>query len=136
MDLLIQRDSPAHDVFIAVVIIAVAGELSATYFGQARDGKHGLFGSVLESTLLLRRGDDATAEDRWTKQILIGTILAGLIAAYLVADRVPSLRAGANDWATLTLGACIALAGIVPRSWAVSAAGSAPRSCSLPPSSA
>lgn len=119
MTLLIQRDSLAHDLFIAVVIAAVAGELAATYFGQARDGTRRAAGSVLESVLLFRRRDDVQAEDRWTKQILIGTILAGLIGAYLISDRAPSLRIGADDWWTLAVGIATALAGIALRSWAV-----------------
>ncbi len=119
MDLLIQRDRVAHAVLIGTVVAAVGGEVAATYLGQARDGRRRIGGSVLESLLLIRRRDDAESEDRWTKQFLIGALLAGLIGAYLLAEHVPSLRAGADTWWTLGFGVAVALAGIALRSWAV-----------------
>jgi protein-S-isoprenylcysteine O-methyltransferase Ste14 len=119
VSLLIQRDSLARDLLIATIVAAVVGELAATYLGRARDWSRRPGDSVLETVLLHRRRDDGRVEDRWTKEILIGSLVGGLLAAYVVAVHVPSLRAEANDWWTLGAGVCVALVGIAVRSWAI-----------------
>jgi protein-S-isoprenylcysteine O-methyltransferase Ste14 len=73
---------------------------------------------VLETTILRRRDRESTS-DRGTKQILVVSVLAGFAAAWLIARDAPSLRLGANTWATLVLGAAVALAGAALRVWAV-----------------
>jgi len=118
MTLLIQHDRAAHDVLAGVAVVAVASELAATYFGQARGGERRFVGSVVEAMFLRKRGG-AAAADRWTKQILVGSVLVGFVAAYAVAAREPALRAYANNWNTLVAGAVLALLGVALRSWAV-----------------
>ena len=118
MSLLIQHDSAAHALFIGGVVVAAGSEVAATYLGQARDGQGHLGSSVVEA-LFLRKRTGASAADRWTKQVLVGTILAGLLAASLLAARAPGVRVYANDWTTLVLGLGLLLAGVAVRSWAV-----------------
>lgn len=118
LPLLIEHDHAAHDVLVAVVAAAVAGEVAATYLGQARSGQRRLVGSLAEALFLRQRGD-ATAADRWTKQILVASVVAGFGAAYAVAAHEPGLRAFANSWDTLVVGAAVALFGVGLRSWAV-----------------
>ena len=118
MTLLIQHDSAAHALLIGGVVVAAASEVAATYLGQARDGQRRLGGSVVEA-LFLRKRTGGSAADRWTKQVLVATIMVGLVAAYLLASREPGVRAYANDWATLSLGLVLVAGGVAIRSWAV-----------------
>ena len=118
MGLLIQDDSAAHALFIGCVVLAAGSEVAATYLGQARDGQRRAGGSVLEA-LFLRKRTGARDADRWTKQVLVGTIVAGLLAASLLAAHEPGVRAYANDWETLALGILLVVAGVAVRSWAV-----------------
>jgi protein-S-isoprenylcysteine O-methyltransferase Ste14 len=119
MALLIQRDSLAYAVLVGLVIAAALSEVLATYIGQARDGQRRLMGVLGESLLLLRRSTNVASEDRWTKQFFVAVALVGLIGAYLLAAREPPLRAYADNWWTLGLGAIMTLSGIAIRSWAV-----------------
>ena len=118
MPLLIQHNHAAHDLLVGIAVTAVACEIGATYFGQARSGQRRLGGSVAEALFLRKRGD-ATAADRWTKQILVAAVLGGFVAAWEVAAHQPRLRTYANDWNTLIAGAAVALGGVALRTWAV-----------------
>jgi protein-S-isoprenylcysteine O-methyltransferase len=118
MSLLLQ-DPPARLLVVATVLALVAGEVGATYVGRAHDGQRRLGASIAESLLLWRRRDDGVSQDRSTKWVIaVGTRVA-LVAALLIALRVPALRAGANDWWTLGLGVAIVLAGVALRAWAI-----------------
>jgi protein-S-isoprenylcysteine O-methyltransferase Ste14 len=70
-------------------------------------------------SLFLRKRAGASPADRWTKQVLVGTIIAGLLVAYQLASHDPSLRAYADDWTTFLLGLALVVAGVAIRSWAV-----------------
>jgi protein-S-isoprenylcysteine O-methyltransferase Ste14 len=117
--LLIQHDHAARAVFVGVVAAAAVAEVAATYLGQPRDARQRIGSSVAEALFLARRRDGATANDHWTKQILVLALLAGLLGGWAVVVDVPSLRTGANTWWTLVIGAGVALAGVALRSWAV-----------------
>lgn len=118
MSLLIEHNPAAHALFIGTVVVAAGAEVAATYLGQARDGERRLGGSVAEA-LLLRKRSGGSAADRWTKQVLVATVMAGLIAAYLLASRDRGIRAYADGWTTLALGIALVVAGVALRSWAV-----------------
>ena len=119
MSLLIQHNHAARSVLVGVVAAAAAAEIAATYLGQARDGRPRIGQSVSEAVLLTRRRDGRQASDHRTKQILVLAVLLGMLAAWAIATGVPALRAHANTWWTLALGATIALTGVALRSWAV-----------------
>ena len=110
MSLLVQQDTTAHALLLGGVVVAAGSEVVATYLGQARDGQRRLSGSVSEA-LLLRKRSGGSAADRWTKQVLVGTILAGLLVASLLASREPGVRAYANNWTTLVLGLALVASG-------------------------
>jgi len=88
-------------------VAGVAAELVATYRGR---------GSVRESFAPWRR---PATSDRGTKEVLILAVVAGVVAAAVIARDETALRAGANTWATLLLGACIIWLGFGLRVWAV-----------------
>jgi protein-S-isoprenylcysteine O-methyltransferase Ste14 len=117
VSLLIESDHAAREVLVAVVAAAAVAEVVATYLGQARDGRRRIGPTVAEAVLLTRR-DSARANDRGTKQILVVAALVGLLFGWGIAH-VPALRTYANTWWTLAIGASIALAGVVLRSWSV-----------------
>ena len=73
----------------------------------------------IDAALLARNVGDAPTQDRHTKRLLLGGMLAGLAVAWLIAKHAPALRAAANTWATLALGMAVALAGIGLRMWGV-----------------
>jgi protein-S-isoprenylcysteine O-methyltransferase Ste14 len=118
MSLLVQHDTTAHALLIGGVVVAAGSEVVATYLGQARDGQR-RFGGSMSEALLMRKRSGGSAADRWTKQVLVGTILAGLLVASLLASREPGVRAYANNWTTLVLGLGLVAAGVAIRSWAV-----------------
>jgi protein-S-isoprenylcysteine O-methyltransferase Ste14 len=107
--LLVSHDAGARAVIYLTVVAGVAAEVVATYRGRGR---------VREAFALRRRGGPA-ASDRGTKEVLILAVVAGIFAAALIARHEPALRAGANTWASLVLGACIIWLGVGLRVWAV-----------------
>jgi protein-S-isoprenylcysteine O-methyltransferase len=100
--LLIAQDGAAHALLIAVAAVAALGEWAAAAAGYVR-----------------RRSGEGRVDDRGTRQILVIAVIAGLGVSYAVASRAPSLRFAANNWLTLSLGAVIALGGVLLRAWAV-----------------
>ncbi len=95
---------------------------------EHRWAQHAIFGLVVagvvaESIATGRtRGDrpPSTGElDRGTKGIVVLATLGGILLAAFVAADVPSLRIGANSWATYALGLLVLAAGMGFRVWAV-----------------
>jgi protein-S-isoprenylcysteine O-methyltransferase Ste14 len=123
MTLLIDRDPVARDILIAAVLVPIAAEVAATYLGRLRDESTGrlrlLRGSLREVMLLRRPGDVGGEADRRAKRVVIASVWFGLVVAFVLAKNVPSLRAGADTWATLLLGVAIACAGTALRAWAI-----------------
>jgi protein-S-isoprenylcysteine O-methyltransferase Ste14 len=113
------EDPDAKWLVAGSAIVLVAGEVVATYLGQARDGRRRPLGSFTESVLYARRRDGAPAQDRSTLWIIVLASRVGLLAALLIAARVPALRAGADDWWTLGVGVAMVLAGVGLRAWAI-----------------
>ncbi len=109
MTLLIDQDTGARTVIYLTLVGGVVAEVIAT----RRSG-----GNVREA-FAMRKADGERTADRGTKQVLILSMLVGVVAAAVIAKDVPGLRAGANSWRTLALGACIAWLGIGMRVWAV-----------------
>ena len=103
---LLLHDPAASRLVGAAVVVMVAGEVVATYLGQARDGERRLLGSL------------AVPQDRGTKWIVVLASRAAVGAALAIA-LVPSLRAYANDWWTLGFGVALVLAGVALRTWAI-----------------
>jgi protein-S-isoprenylcysteine O-methyltransferase Ste14 len=126
--LLISDSDTARGLLYAAAAAALFGETIATYVGQARSepasgrGRLRLLGDSLLQTTFFRSHGDTTA-DRGTKQVLVLSVAAGIVAAVLIAMDVPSLRAGANTWTTLILGVALAAAGVALRIWAVASLG-------------
>ncbi len=120
---LIDRDPLARDVVVAAVLFPIAAELFATYVGRLRDESGGrlrlLRGSLLEVLLLRRSGDVGSDADRRAKRMVIAAVWFGLVAAFVLVKNVPALRAGADIWTTLLLGAAIACLGTALRAWAI-----------------
>ena len=112
------HDPAASRLVGAAVVVMVAGEVVATYLGQARDGERRLLGSLAESLLYVRRRGTAVPQDRGTKWIVVLASRAAVGAALAIA-LVPSLRAYANDWWTLGFGVALVLAGVALRTWAI-----------------
>jgi protein-S-isoprenylcysteine O-methyltransferase Ste14 len=115
---LLSHDPVAHWLVVAAAVAVVAGELVATYLGQARDGERRLLGVLADSLLYAHRRGAAVRQDRGTKLIIALGAYLGVTAA-LVTATVPRLRAYADDWWTLGLGVAIVLAGIALRAWAI-----------------
>jgi protein-S-isoprenylcysteine O-methyltransferase Ste14 len=116
---LLLHDPAASEIVGAAVVAMLAGEVAATYLGQARDGQRRLFGSLAESLLLVRRRGAGVSQDRWTKWIVVLASRVGVFAALAIAALVPGLRAAANNWWTLGLGVAILVAGVALRAWAI-----------------
>ncbi len=116
---LLLHDPTASVVLGAAAVVLVAGEVGATYLGQARDGERHPLGSVTESLLLVRRRGGAATLDRGTKWIVALVARIGILAALAIAMLVPGLRAYANDWWTFGLGIALVLAGVLLRGWAI-----------------
>jgi protein-S-isoprenylcysteine O-methyltransferase Ste14 len=72
MPLLIQHDRAAHDVLVGLAVAAVACEVAATYFGQARSGERRLVGSVAEALFLRSFGDDYRDYERRRARLIPG----------------------------------------------------------------
>jgi protein-S-isoprenylcysteine O-methyltransferase Ste14 len=107
--LLVDQEAGARAVIYLTLAAGVTAEVVAT---------HRRRGNVREAFALgTRKG--AGSIDRGTKQVLILAMVAGVVAAALLAREGPALRAGANTWGTLALGACIVWLGIGLRVWAV-----------------
>jgi protein-S-isoprenylcysteine O-methyltransferase len=116
---LLLHDPAAHWLVVAAVVAVVAGEVVATYLGQARDGERRALGSLAGSLLLyVRRRGAAAPQDRGTRWIIVLAVYLGIAAAVEIT-RVPGLRAYANDWWTLGLGIAIVLAGAALRDWSI-----------------
>jgi len=122
VSLLISEDAAARALLYATFAGAVVTETVATYLGQKRSetGLGGLrtFGESLVATTLGRSSGGESA-DRGTKRLVIWSAALGLGAGLLIAIHVPSLRFGANTWATFALAIVIAWLGIGLRVWAV-----------------
>jgi protein-S-isoprenylcysteine O-methyltransferase Ste14 len=118
VSLLIESDHAAREILVAVVAAAAVAEVTATYLGQARDGRRRSGPSVAKALLLTRRPDRVQTKDRGTKQILVIAALVGLLGGWGIAH-VPALQTYANTWSTLATGASITLAGVCLRSWSV-----------------
>jgi protein-S-isoprenylcysteine O-methyltransferase Ste14 len=120
--LLISEDAVARSLLYATFAGAVVTETVATYLGQKRSetGRGGLrtFGESLLATTLGRSSGGESA-DRGTKRLVIWSAAIGLAAGLLIAIHFPSLRFGANTWATFTLAIVLAWLGIGLRVWAV-----------------
>jgi protein-S-isoprenylcysteine O-methyltransferase Ste14 len=117
---LLLHDPAASWLIGAAAVAIVAGEVGATYLGQARDGKRRPFGSLAESLLMVRRRPGgAVVQDRSTKWIIVFGSRVGIVSALAIAVLVPALRTGANNWWTLALGVAMVLAGVALRAWAI-----------------
>ncbi|MGZ4202974.1 MAG: methyltransferase family protein [Thermoleophilaceae bacterium] len=116
---LLLHDPTASMILGAAAVAIVAGEVGATYVGQARDGQRRPLGSLAESLLLTRRRGGSAAYDRGTKWIVALVARIGIFAALAIAVLVPGLRAYANDWWTFGLGIALVLAGVGLRAWAI-----------------
>src|SRR4051794_38195209 len=112
MDLLIQRDALARGPLIGTFAVAIARGAVATPRRQDRRFLDGL----METVLLKQRGD--APADRNTKRTLVAAQMLGLLAAIGIAQVEP-LRAGADNWETLTVGLVLILAGYGLRIWGV-----------------
>jgi hypothetical protein len=109
---LLLHDPAAHWVVVAAAVVVVAGEVVATYLGQARDGERRALDSLAHSLLLsMPRRRAAAQQDRGTRWIIVLAVYLGIAAAVEIT-RVPRLRAYANDWWTLGLGIAVVL--VVP----------------------
>ena len=98
----------------------VLGEVAATVAGTARrGGGRPVLRNAAEALVLVRRRDGADSSDRGTVWIVSLGARAGILAALAIGARVPALRAGADTWATLWLGAGITVAGVALRAWAI-----------------
>ena len=122
MPLLISDDTTARWLLYGTAIGAVVAEIVATYLGQARAeagrSRLGVLGTSALATMAGRsRGGESA--DRGTKRLLVWSAVIGLTACIVIAINVPSLRFGANTWATLVLGIAIAWLGVLLRIWAV-----------------
>jgi protein-S-isoprenylcysteine O-methyltransferase Ste14 len=116
---LLLHDPVAHWLVVAAAAAVVTGETVATYFGNAREGKRRVFGSLADSVLLYANGRSAAVrQDRGTR-LIVALALYLAIAAALAAARIPRLRVDANNWWTLGLGLAIVFAGAVLRDWAI-----------------
>jgi protein-S-isoprenylcysteine O-methyltransferase Ste14 len=89
----------------------IAAELIATYRGRGGVGD------------ALARSRGHSPADRGTKQVLVLAMIVGVVVAVVIAKDARSLRAGANTWGTLAIGAGIVWLGIGLRVWAVWALG-------------
>ena len=108
------HDPVAHWLIVAAAVAVVTGEIVATYFGHAREGKRQIFSSLADSLLLYTRcRGTAVRQDRGTR-VIVALALYLAIAAALAAARVPRLRVDANNWWTLGLGLAIGFAGAAP----------------------
>jgi protein-S-isoprenylcysteine O-methyltransferase len=120
--LLISEEVAARWVLYVTLAGAVVTESVATYLGQKRsDGGRGGLRALGESVLATTVGRSSGGEsaDRGTKRIVIWSSAAALVAGLLIAIHFPSLRFGANDWATFALSIVLAWIGILLRAWAV-----------------
>jgi protein-S-isoprenylcysteine O-methyltransferase Ste14 len=122
VSLLISEDALARSLLYATIAGAVVTETVATYVGQKRSetrrGGLRTFGESLVATTLGRSSGGESA-DRGTKRLVIWSAAIGLAAGLLIAIHFPSLRFGANTWATFALAIAIAWLGIGLRVWAV-----------------
>jgi protein-S-isoprenylcysteine O-methyltransferase Ste14 len=109
--LLVDEHVGARAVIYGTLAAGVAAEAVATY---RRRGSLG-------PAFAIGRGHSPA--DRGTKQVLILAMVAGVFVGALIARVWPDLRAGANTWATLAIGAGIALIGVGLRVSAVWALG-------------
>jgi protein-S-isoprenylcysteine O-methyltransferase Ste14 len=120
--LLISDDTTARWLLYGTAIGAVLAETIATHLGQGRGlqrGAHlrGLGESFAATALGRSQGGDSA--DRGTKRLLVWSAAVGLATCLVIAINVPSLRFGANTWATLVIGIVIAWLGVLLRVWAV-----------------
>jgi protein-S-isoprenylcysteine O-methyltransferase Ste14 len=128
MPLLVESSNSAEALLVIAGLLVGVGEVAATYVG-ARAGAetgHGRLATLrqsLETGLLARNTGDAPTADRGTKWLLLGGMLGGLAIAWLIAARLPTLRAGANSWATLVVGMLVLVAGVGLRAWGVATLG-------------
>jgi protein-S-isoprenylcysteine O-methyltransferase Ste14 len=120
--LLISEDAVARGLLYATLVGALVTESVATYLGQKRseNGRGGL-GAFAESVLatVFGRSSGGESADRGTKRLVIWSAAIGLAAGLLIAIHLPSLRFGANTWATFALAIVLAWLGIALRVWAV-----------------
>jgi protein-S-isoprenylcysteine O-methyltransferase Ste14 len=98
--------------------VLVLGEVAATVAGARGTGAGRVLRSAAESLFLVRR-DGAPASDRGTVWIVSLGARAGIFAALAIGARAPALRAGADTWWTLWLGAGVTVAGAALRAWAI-----------------
>jgi protein-S-isoprenylcysteine O-methyltransferase Ste14 len=115
MALLVEQSGAAQALLYGTAAIAIAGEVAA---GMSRGEAGSLRTSAAATVLFRNRGREPTA-DRGTKNVVVGGMMLAFLAAWLIADGGPSLRAGADEWATLILGVALALAGVGLRIWGV-----------------
>ncbi len=91
----------------------------------ARDVLWGVFlsGALAEIIATDRRKGDlpakASSRDRGTKQILLWAMAGGLFGGAVLVRYAPSLRSGANTWASFAIGLAILCCGFGIRVWAV-----------------
>jgi protein-S-isoprenylcysteine O-methyltransferase Ste14 len=104
---LVGHEEGARAVIYGTLAGGVALEVVATYRGR---------GSLREAFAIGRGHSPA---DRGTKQVLVLAMVAGVFAAAFIARDAPALRAGANTWRTLAVGAGIVWLGIALRVSAV-----------------
>jgi protein-S-isoprenylcysteine O-methyltransferase Ste14 len=105
--LLVTHDVAARAGLFALIGVGIVAEVAATLHGR---------GSIADA-LGAARG--ASRLDRGTKWVVVVGIVGGIyVPARLVNDH-PSLRAGANTWATYALGLAILASGLSLRVWAV-----------------
>jgi protein-S-isoprenylcysteine O-methyltransferase Ste14 len=105
--------------------------LLVTQHAAARAGLFALIGAGLVAEVVAtahgRRGTadglgtnrGASRLDRGTKWVVVLGIVGGIYVPSRLVSSYPSLRVGANTWATYTLGLAILAAGLGLRVWAV-----------------
>jgi protein-S-isoprenylcysteine O-methyltransferase Ste14 len=105
--LLVSHNAGARAVVYGTLVAGVVAEVVATYRGRGN----------LREVFAIGRGHSPA--DRGTKQVLVLAMVAGIFAAAFIARDAPALRAGANTWLTLAIGAGILGLGAGLRVWGV-----------------
>jgi len=119
-DLLI-ADPLATWLLVASFVAFMAGEVVATYVGQARDGRRRPVGAVIEALLATgRRGNGhATRQDKGTFWLVVLIPRVAVIGVIILTVHSPAVRAGANTWGTFALALLLILAGAALRDWSI-----------------
>ena len=104
---------------LAAVLVEWAVTLRERTVAEPRPWRRLLLAAATLSEVTLLRTGERRAEDRNTKWVLVGAVVAGLVLAVEAEQHARSLAFPGSGWTATIVGVCVIWAGILLRGWAI-----------------